>query len=308
MLRNDKMKKSLFIFGIGGSALALITHLRAQDASWNIAGTVRSEEKAASLREQNIEAYAYDFSEGAPLPQSIKAIVQNASHIFITIPPNEAGCPVAQWMENTLKNENNFEYLQWLGYCSSTGVYGDAYGKWVDETTPPAPVSASGKRRLLAENQWQDLLNVHSIPSHIFRIAGIYGMGRNALLRVQRGVEQMVYAPDHFISRIHEEDIAQGVAASMAQPCAGEVYNLADDAPAPSHVPLEYAAELLKVAPPPRVPIAQAELSDFAKGMYRANKRVSSAKIHETLGVSWYYPSYKDGLAACLRHLSRGDA
>lgn len=295
----------LFIFGIGYSAQYVVQHLEQHAIEkWRVSGTVRGEEKAQGLVEQGVQAYAMDAETKIKLSAEARNSLQNASHIFVTIPPTEQGCPVARWMEQAFEAGENFPNLKWLGYCSSTGVYGDAYGKWVDETTPPAPVSASGKRRLIAEQQWLALHEEHGIPAHIFRIAGIYGPQRNAMERVRKGMEQVIYAPDHFISRIHVEDIAQGVTASTHAPSPGDIYNLADDTPAPLHVPIEHAAELLNVSPPPRIPIADAELSDFAKGMFKANKRVSSVYIQEKLGFSWYYSSYKDGLTARARHFS----
>lgn len=305
----EPQKKSmthLFIFGIGYSADYVMQQLN-KKGKWRFSGTVRSEEKAEALSEQGVEAFATG-SETLTLSEHAKRALASATHLFITIPPNESGCPVAQWMSDALEAGDTFPSLQWVGYCSSTGVYGDAYGKWVDETTPPAPVSASGKRRLLAEQQWQALYDAHLIPSHIFRIAGIYGPNRNAASRLLAGMEHITYAPDHFISRIHVEDIAQAVTASIASPQPFDVYNLADDTPAPTHVPIEYAAQQLHIAAPPRIPLAERELSEFARGMFKANKRVSSRYIQEKLGFSWYYPSYKEGLAACLRHLSPDDA
>ncbi len=278
---------------------------KVRDAGGQVSGSVRRAEKANALQAQGISALLYDAGQ-APNDAMRKALT-DATHILISVPPTETGCPIAALFEEYAMELPN---LTWLGYFSSTGVYGDAGGEWVDETTPAAPISERGKRRATAEQQWLGLSEKNSVPSHVFRLSGIYGPepGRNIFSRIEQGKVQHIYAPGHYISRIHVDDIAQAVLASMTQPTPGEIYNLADDAPSPTHEVTEDAYQLLGQTLPPRVSVQDAELSDFAASMYAVNKRVCSAKVKRTLNIVWYYPSIRDGLRAIHQALPKQPA
>jgi nucleoside-diphosphate-sugar epimerase len=191
--------------------------------------------------------------------------------------------------------------LRWIGYLSTTGVYGDRAGGWVDEEAPLIPTGERGRRRVAAEARWLDLVRRHGSLVHIFRLAGIYGPGRNALDTVRAGRAQRIVKPGQIFSRIHVADIAQVLRASMAKPEPGAIYNVCDDDPAPPADVVAFACDLLGVPCPPPVPFDEAKLSQMALSFYADSKRVSNRRIKEELGVRLLYPSYRDGLAALLK-------
>jgi nucleoside-diphosphate-sugar epimerase len=188
-----------------------------------------------------------------------------------------------------------------VGYLSTTGVYGDRDGGWVDESSALKPTGERGRRRLAAEAAWLELHRRARLPVHIFRLAGIYGPGRSALDAVRAGRAQRIDKPGQVFSRIHVADIVQVLRASMARPDPGAIYNLCDDDPAPPEAVIAFACELLGVPKSPLVPFAEARLSEMARSFYADNKRVSNRRIKEQLGVRLAYPSYKDGLRALLK-------
>ena len=277
--------RRLFCFGLGFSALALAQHLR--DKGFAIAGTCRSEEKAAALRDEGIDAFVY-----GPDHALDPAALAGTTHLLLSIPPDENGDPVARDLGNSLQALP----LEWVGYLSTTGVYGDRGGDWVDEASPLAPSTARGRRRLEAEEQWAAL----DLPLHIFRLAGIYGPGRNQLATLRAGTAKRIVKEGQVFSRIHVEDIANVLAASIAHPAPGTAYNVCDNEPAPPQDVVAYAAGLLGITPPPEVPFEDADLSPMAKSFYAESKRVSNKRIREALGVTLRYPTYREGLKALL--------
>ncbi len=279
----------LFCFGFGYSADRLAVLLAAE--GWRIAGTTRSAERVEALRRRGIEAYR--FESGRPLPAAREAL-SGTTHLLSSIPPGEAGDPVlAAHGEDILALPG----LSWAGYLSTTGVYGDARGGWVDEAAPLRPTGARGERRLAAEAAWR-ALERRGLPLHIFRLAGIYGPGRNQLEAVRSGRARRILKPGQVFSRIHVEDIARLLRASMLHPHPGSLYNLADDLPCDPAEVLCYAAELLGLPPPPAVPLEEAELSPMARSFYEDSKRVSNRRIKQELGIDLAYPTYREGLAA----------
>ena len=279
----------LFCFGLGFSARALIARLRGK--GYTIAGTTRSEEKAAALRTEGIEAYLFDRDRPLDDP---RAALDDTTILLSSVPPDERGDPVIdQHREDILACED----LAWAGYLSTTGVYGDRAGGWVDEDSALEPTGPRGARRVAAERAWLDL---EDLPVHLFRLAGIYGPGRNALETLRAGRARRIDKPGQVFSRIHVEDIATILEASIRQPTPGRAYNVCDDrAEDPAEV-LAEAARLLGLEPPPLVPFAEAELSPMGRSFYRDNKRVSNARIKDELGVTLAYPSYREGLRALL--------
>ncbi len=277
--------KRLFCFGLGFSALALARVLR--DEGFAVAGTCRSEEKAAALRDEGIEAFVY-----GPDHALDSTALEGTTHLLLSIPPDENGDPVARGLGNSLQALP----LQWVGYLSTTGVYGDRGGDWVDEASPLAPSAARGRRRLEAEEQWAAL----DLPLHIFRLAGIYGPGRNQLDTLRAGTAKRIIKEGQVFSRIHVEDIANVLAASIAHPAPGTAYNVCDNEPAPPQEVVTYAAELLGLTPPPEIPFEEADLSPMAKSFYAESKRVSNKRIREELGVTLRDPTYREGLQALL--------
>ena len=290
MIASDKR---LFCFGLGTSALALAGGLKAE--GWRIAGTCRSGEKAAALAARAIDTYRFDGEVPMANPG---AALAGATHLLISAPPGADGDPVLRWHAADIAG---LASLQWLGYLSTTGVYGDRQGDWVDEESPLEPSGERGHRRVAAETGWLDLWRRHGVPVQLFRLAGIYGPDSNALATVRAGRGQRVDKPGQVFSRIHVDDIAQVLRASMAKPNPGAAYNVCDDNPAAPEEVIRYACELLGLTPPPLVPFETAQLSPMARSFYDDNKRVRNDRIKGELGVALKYPDYKAGLQAILQ-------
>ena len=280
----------LFCFGLGYTALALARRLAA--VGWQIGGTCREPDKAAALRARGIDAVAADREHP---PADPDRLIAEATHLLAAIPPDAAGDPALDLWGPAIARHPG---LAWVGYLSTTGVYGDRDGDWVDEAAPLAPTGERGLRRARAEAGWSALLP--GVPVHLFRLAGIYGPGRSALDTVRAGRAQRVVKPGQVFSRVHVDDIAQVLAASIARPRPGAAYNVCDDNPAPPDEVIAYACELLGIEPPPEVPFATADLSDMARSFYADNKRVSNRLIKDELGVELLYPDYRAGLRALL--------
>ena len=282
----------LFCFGLGYTARALAERLRPH--GWRIAGTARSREAAAALAASGSESFRFD--RGRPL-ENAGAALSGATHVLCSVPPDAQGDPV---LDHHGRDIAGLGGLIWLGYLSTTGVYGDRDGGWVDEDSVLAPSGARGRRRVAAESAWQRLAEAHGLPLHIFRLAGIYGPGRNALASLRAGTAQRIDKPGQVFSRVHVADIAAVLEASMARPHPGRIYNVCDDDPAPPAEVVAYASELLGRAPPALIPFAEADLSDMARSFYRDNKRVRNGRLKSELGVRLTYPDYKSGLKALL--------
>ena len=284
--------KRLFCFGYGFSASALGALLG--PAGWSLAGTCRTPEGSRALVSAGVDALP--FSREAPLSDPARSLA-GTTHILLSIPPDAEGDPA---LDRHGTDISAIEGLEWIGYLSTTGVYGDTGGAWVDESAPLAPTGARGKRRLEAEGGWLALGEDHGLAAHVFRLAGIYGPGRNALAAVKRGTAKRIAKPGQVFSRIHVADIAQALAASIARPRAGAIYNVCDDEPAPAADVVAHACALLGVAPPPLTPLEDADLSPMARSFYADSRRVSNDRIKEELGVTLHYPNYRAGLAALL--------
>lgn len=279
-------RQTLFIFGFGYTAQVLAQQLKGQGIP--VVGTSRKPAPQAISAEASIRCL--DFNS----PQ-IAAELSQATHLLLSIPPSaQHGDPVLYTYADLIKRYA--PQLQWVGYLSSTGVYGDHQGRWVDETSACEPIGTSGILRLQAEQSWLSFAKAYELPLHIFRLAGIYGPGRNALDRLQQEKSYSIYKEGHFFSRIHVEDIASVLLASMhlGQPLG--IYNVADDKPEASHVVEAFAASLLGLAPLPLVPINEASLSPMALEFYASNKQVSNQKIKTELNCHLLYPSFREGL------------
>ncbi|MDZ4382590.1 MAG: SDR family oxidoreductase [Parvibaculum sp.] len=284
----------LFCFGCGYSARVFARRLAAR--GFAVAGTCRTEEGAERLKAAGIEPFL--FAEGKPLDDPEGAL-QGTTHLLVSTPPEEAGDPVLVAHRETLKAMA--PEIRWAAYLSTTGVYGDRKGEWVTEETPIDPNAARSGRRASAERAWQALARESELPLHIFRLAGIYGPGRNQLKGVLDGTAKRIVKAGQIFSRIHVEDIANVLEASMARPRPGAIYNVCDDEPAPATDVVAYAAELLGRTPPPEISFEEAALSPMARSFYMASRRVSNALIHDELGVTLAYPAYREGLKALLK-------
>jgi nucleoside-diphosphate-sugar epimerase len=281
----------LFCFGLGYSAAALARRLAAR--GWAVAGTCRSEEKRGALAAQGIEAHLFD--RGRPLVDPARALA-GTTHLLSSVPPDGAGDAVIDHHAGDVARLS----LAWAGYLSTTGVYGDTGGAWVDEAAPLRPSGERGRRRVAAETAWLRLHQEHGTPVHRFRLAGIYGPGRSALDAVRSGRARRVDKPGQVFSRIHVEDIAGVLECSIARPNPGAAYNVCDDDPAPPSEVVAYAAALLGIEPPPLVPIEEAGLSPMARSFYDDVRRVSNRRIKDELGVRLDYADYRSGLRALL--------
>jgi nucleoside-diphosphate-sugar epimerase len=280
----------LLVFGYGYSGRALARRLRAQ--GWRIAGTHRSPEQARAI--------AADGAEPVDLAdlEALSAAVGEARALLVTAPPDAEGCPGLNALVPAMARARAFP--DWTGYLSTTGVYGDRRGGWVTERSALAAQSVEGARRVGAERDWLDVGRGMGLTVTVFRLPGIYGPGRSALDRLRRGAAQRIAAPGQVFSRIHVDDLAAGLAASIAQPRAGGIYNLCDDEPAPNSDVIAFAAGLLGVAPPPEVPLGEARLSPAAQRFYAESKRVSNALAKAELGWRPAYRTYREGLRDIL--------
>lgn len=282
----------LFCFGLGYTGRRLADAVRRD--GWAVAGTSRNAERLAGLAAHGVAPHHFDSDH--PLADPAAALA-GTTHLLISIPPGADGDPVLDTHEDDIAR---VETLGWIGYLSTTGVYGDRKGEWVDESSALAPKSDRALRRVAAEDAWLDLWHRYGLPVHIFRLAGIYGPGRSVIDQVRSRTARRVVKPGQVFGRIHVDDIAQVLRASMARPNPGAIYNVCDDEPAPSSDVVEHACRLLGVAPPPAVPVEAAELSPMAASFYADNRRVRNGRIKSELGVALKYPDYRLGLAACL--------
>lgn len=275
----------LLSFGHGYSARGLARRLVPR--GWTIWGTTRSADKAEALRAEGIVPVLWgdDLSEA----------FAGATHLLISAGPGPEGDPVLNAYTDQVAALA--PRLDWAGYLSTTGVYGDHGGDWVDETSALAPSTRRGRMRVEAEAAW---LAIPDLPLHVFRLAGIYGPGRGPFAKVRAGTARRVIKEGQVFSRIHVDDIAQVLEASIARPDPGAVYNLCDDDPAPPQDVIAHAAELLGLPVPPAIPFEEAEMTPMARSFYAESKRVKNDRIKDELGVTLLYPDYRAGLQALL--------
>ncbi len=273
----------LLCFGFGFSAATLAAML--DQKSWRVTGTSRSDEGVAAIAAQGFGAIRFD---------GLNSIPDDVTHIVSSVPPDVSGDPVLQAFGDDLASRAG--QFKWVGYLSTTGVYGDHAGGWVDEQSPLAPTTDRGHRRLLAETQWLYLQRDHGLPVHLFRLAGIYGPGRNQLESAKQGSARRIIKPGQVFSRIHVADIAGILLASMVRPHPGCAYNVADDYPAPPQDVVAFACELLGIPVPPDENFDGAILTPMARSFYAESKRVSNRRVKDELGYRFKYRDYRVGL------------
>ncbi len=275
--------QTLLSLGHGYSARALARRLTPQ--GWRIIGTTRNPAKAEAFRAEGVEPLLWPGDLGPALAE--------ATHILCSAAPDANGDPFLQAMPSIASSN-----ASWVGYLSTTGVYGDHDGGWVDEGTPLTPQSDRGRQRVLAEGQWQ----ATGLSVHIFRLAGIYGPGRGPFEKVRDGTARRIIKPGQVFSRIHVDDIAQVLEASIKAPNPGAAYNVCDDNPCPPQEVIGYAARLLGLPEPPAVPFDEVAptMTPMALGFYSESKKVRNDRIKDELGVKLLYPDYPLGLAALL--------
>jgi nucleoside-diphosphate-sugar epimerase len=280
------MTRTLFCFGYGYTAQALSRRLLPQ--GWQVFGTTRRPENLDQLGATGATALLWPSGD-------ITTALHTASHLLISASPDAQGDPVLQALGDEITQIA--PNLTWAGYLSTTGVYGDTGGDWVSEDTPINPSTQRGQRRKAAEQAWRAIPN---LPLHIFRLAGIYGPGRGPFAKLRAGTARRIIKPGQMFSRIHVDDIAQVLAASMDRPNPAAIYNVCDDMPAPPQDVISYAASLLGMPPPPEVPFEQAEMSPMARSFYAESKRIRNDRIKSELGVELLYKDYKSVLTAML--------
>ncbi|WP_224825155.1 SDR family oxidoreductase [Cognatishimia sp. MH4019] len=281
------MNKTLLSFGHGYSARALTRRLL--PLGWTVIGTTRSADKAEVLRSEGVEPLIWPGTD-------VTDALARATHLLISAGPDDSGDPVLGQLRDEIAAKA--PDLEWAGYLSTTGVYGDHNGGWVDETAPLTPATKRGQLRVEAEAQWQA---IPDLPLHIFRLAGIYGPGRGPFSKVRNGTARRIIKKGQVFSRTHVEDIAQILHASINHPNPGAAYNVCDDDPAPPQDVIAYAAELLEMPVPEAVDFEDADLSPMARSFYAESKKVSNKRIKDELGVKLIYPDYRTGLQALLK-------
>lgn len=283
------MTRRLFIFGLGFSGLEIAKLAKMQ--GWSVAGTCTTEEKARSLREDGIEAHAFDGTAALAADS-----FGTTTHVICTVAPGAVGDPALRTCRALLSQ------ARWLGYLSTTGVYGSQDGGWVDESTPTLATQPRSLQRLAAEQGWRDLAAETGATLHILRLPGIYGPGRSTLDRVKARTAQRIDKPGQFFSRIHVEDLAASALKATTREGGTEVWNVADDLPAPNADVIAYACELLGQPVPPLVPWAEAApaMSEMARSFYSESRRVRNDKLKRELGVVLRYPTYREGLKAIV--------
>lgn len=272
---------TLLSLGHGYCAAALSRLLLAE--GWSVIGTTRRPEARAALAATGVEPLLW--------PGDLGPALARATHVLVSAGPVGGRDPFLQACPALRQAQP-----QWVGYLSTTGVYGDTGGAWVDEATPPNPARGRSGDRVAAEREWLD----SGLPVQVFRLAGIYGPGRGPFQKVKDGTARRILKEGQVFSRVHVDDIAQVLRASIRQPNPGALYNVCDDEPAPAEAVLEHAADLLGLPHPPAVQFHDADLPPMARSFYEETRRVSNRRIREELGVALLYPSYREGLAAIL--------
>ncbi|HAR82232.1 MULTISPECIES: SDR family oxidoreductase [Sulfitobacter] len=280
------MEKTLLSIGHGFSARALAARLVPQ--GWRIVGTTRSPDKADAIADTGVEPVVWPGGD-------LGALIAQFPNVLVSAGPDSAGDPVLNAVEDAVTRAA--PDLRWVGYLSTTGVYGDHDGDWVDEDTPLTPSTKRGRARVAAEARWQA---IPDLPLHIFRLAGIYGPGRGPFAKVRAGTARRIIKQGQVFSRIHVEDIAQALELSLQRPDPGAVYNLCDDDPAPPQDVIAHAAELLGLPVPPAIPFDQADMTPMARSFYAESKKVRNDRIKQALGWAPQFPTYRAGLAALL--------
>ena len=283
MMQIMKTQPHLFCFGLGYTTLRLAQ--KAVEEGWRVSGTCRTQEKCESMHALGITAHLFDTD----LPLLEPELLRDVTHIVHSIPSGEIGDPVYALHHGDLES---LAQLAWFGYLSTTGVYGDHQGEWVDEKTPPRPNNTRLEKRVEAEQHWL----ASALPAHIFRLSGIYGPGRNSIEQLKAGKARRIDKPGQVFNRIHVDDIVSALWASMQHPTPNEIFNVSDDEPAAQAEVVSYAAQCCGLAEPELIPYEQAELSEMGKSFYQSNRRVKNQKMKEMLGVKLRYPTYREGL------------
>ncbi len=263
---------------------------------WQVLGTTRSEDAARQLRDEGFDVALFD---GVAPSKELSEVLRQATHVLVSIAPGVDGDAVLACHGDNLARAQN---LEWIGYLSTVGVYGDHDGAWVDEEAALNPKSERSVLRVAAEKAWTEFGARSGKAVHLFRLAGIYGPGRGPLENVRQGRGRRIVKPGQVCNRIHVEDIAHVLEASTMHPRGGAIYNVSDNEPAPPQDVVAYAAKILGVEPPPEVAFEDADLSPMGRSFYGENKRVSNARIRQELKVVLGYPTYREGIGSLAKN------
>ena len=277
----------LLVFGCGYSGRAIGERLSRAGAK--VAGTTRSQDKFDALQVRGIAPILFDGEHPA---DGIDRALGTATHLIVSIAPGQAGDPAIALYAEAIKHAPR---LEWIGYLSTVGVYGNHDGAWVDEDTVAKPVSERSRQRVEAENLWMTIALEKGVPIAIERLSGIYGPGRNAIATLRAGKARRLVKPGQVFNRIHVDDIAAATELLIRSRSNG-IFNVTDDEPAPPQDVVTYASELIGMDPPPEVDFDAAELTPMARSFYGENKRVSNAKL-KSLDYEFRFPTYREGLA-----------
>ena len=286
--------KRFFGFGYGYVCDYLGHELQQSGQGWTIAGTTRDLERRKELLSRRIRTHIFDYDQPIHDPEET---LRNVTHLLVSTPPDERWHPTIHMHGQDIINLPN---LEWVGYLSSTSVYGNRDGGEVTEESEIRPTSQRGSRRAMAEQEWMNLYHRYGVPVHIFRLAGIYGPGRSALDSIRVGVARRIHKEGHVFNRIHVEDIVRVLLASFDHPNPGSYYNVADNCPSPSHEVIAEACGMMGVEVPPLIPLEEANVAPITLSFYKDNKIVRNNKIKNELGVTLKYPDYQSGLRGCL--------
>ncbi len=288
---------NLFVFGLGFSARHFVERDRARFGA--VRATVTEAGRAGQLAAET-GFPVYTFGPEADDPRIAEALA-DTDILLVSAPPTRDGDSVLRRYRRAIAQSR----IRWIGYLSTIGVYGDQGGAWIDERVPAVPTSDRSRERLAVEKAWQALGEETGQAVQIFRLSGIYGPGRNPIVKLREGKTQRIIKPGQVFNRIHVEDIARTLAASIERPRNGAIYNVTDDEPAPPQDVIAYAAALTGLPLPPAVDFETAELSPMARSFYGENKRVENRLIRSELGVELAYPTYREGIAALVGDAKR---
>ncbi len=283
-----KQLMRLVVLGLGYAAEAFVRQGASRFS--HVTATVRDPARAAALSRSGLSVLPFSGAGSDPgALAALKAAIADADALLVSIPAEDGGDPALPVLEDTVRSA---PALAWIGYLSTVGVYGDHQGATVDETAALNATSRRSLNRIAAEQRWL------ALGAHIFRLAGIYGPGRNPLVGLRQGRARRIVKPGQVFSRIHVEDIAGVCLASLDRPNPGAIYNVADDEPAPAPDVIAYAAGLLGIEPPPEEPFETADMTPMARSFFLDSRRIDNSRVRHELGYRFRYPTYREGLTA----------
>ena len=282
----------VFFFGMGYSSRETARALHQMgDSDTPISGTTRSADRSEALADSNVRMHVFDGESPGP---TLGPDLRQATHVILSAPPDEHGDPALRLHRADLDAASN---LEWIGYFSTVGVYGDFGGAWIDEDAPTRPLNHRSQLRVTAEQAWRDYAAARGVPLFILRLAGIYGPGRSAFDKLREGTARRIVKPGQVFNRIHVADIGRLTAMAALAKLAG-TFNLADNEPAPPQDLVTYAAEKMGVPAPAEIPFETARMTEMARSFYSDNKRVSNKRLLAALDTELIYPTYREGLDA----------